>query len=68
MSMGLGKSYFVHLITYCYGSLEECIQFMKKHEPTDDLHWFELKPIVSVKKDEPVRIKEYQCMLLEDSK
>ena len=68
MSMGLGKRYFVHIIENFFGNIEGCIEFMNKHKPEDNKHWFELRPIVSVKKGEDTVIVEYQCSLVEETK
>ena len=68
MSMGLGKQYWVHCIKVIFGDLQTCIKFMQDNAPEDDEHWFELRPLVDVKKGKQVTCKEYSCSLVEDAR
>ena len=68
MSIGLGKQYWVHCIKVYFGSLDQCIKFMQDNKPDDDLHWFELRPLVVVKKGQKVSCSEYSVSLVEDAK
>lgn len=67
MAIGLGKQYWVHVIKVHFGDLESCIEFMKNNEPKTNLKWFELRPLVSVKKGKAVTCNEYNCSLVEDA-
>ena len=66
MSMGLGKSYLVRLVKHHYGDLESCIKFMQDNPLDNEFRWYELKPVVSVVRGQPVSCTEYMCDLLED--
>ena len=68
MSMGVGKQYFVHVIQVCFGDIDECIKFMEVYKPKDNLHWFELRPIVHIDKKNGTTLSEYQCSLVEEAK
>lgn len=67
MAIGLGKEYWVHVIKVCFGDLDKCIKFMQDNKPDNELSWFELRPIVKVKKGN-TKLEEYQCSLVEESK
>ena len=49
MGMGLGHNYWVHVLKHKYGSLEECIEFMKANPPRSNKEWYELRPNIIVK-------------------
>lgn len=47
MSIGLGKNYWVRLVSHCYGSLDKCIDFMNNCKRSKS-QWFELRNEVKV--------------------
>lgn len=67
MSLGLGKRYWVRVVYWFCGSLEECIAFMQDHKPRGDYEWFELRPEVDIPE---YKCNTYQCSLVtkDDSK
>ena len=68
MSMGLGKRYFVHVIKYFYGSLEECLKYMNENKPANKRQWYELRPDVHIRKYSQTYCENYQCSLVEEAK
>lgn len=68
MSIGLGHNYLVHLIKHFTGSLDECLKFMKENKPKDKYSWFELRPLVEIKKGKRINCELYSCNLVEDGK
>ncbi len=68
MSLGLGHKYWVRLKKYTYGTIEECIKFMKENTPSSPLEWFELHPQVKVIKDKQTSCDYYRVDLVEDAK
>lgn len=65
MGMGLGHQYWVELIKYFSGTLEECIDFMKNNKPRSNKEWYELRPIVHAKEG---TCTEYMCNLVRKDK
>ena len=68
MALGLGHTYWVHLIKYHYGDLKSCIKFMQKNKPESPKQWFELRPTVKIVKGQDITCVEYQCSLMEEAK
>ena len=68
MSLGLGHRYWVHVIKYVYGTLEECMNYMKDNPPENKYQWYELRPEVKVVKGGGSYCEEYQCSLVEEAK
>lgn len=66
MGMGIGKQYWVHVLDWHFGTLEECIKFMEENKPDNDLSWFELEPIIKVDRKNGSRVKEYRVQLVEE--
>lgn len=66
MAIGLGHKYWVELIKYKYGSLEECLQWIQENKPENDLYWFELIPQAEIKTNKRVKVKQYCANLVTD--
>lgn len=67
MAIGLGKRYFVQVIKVCFGDIDTCMKFMEENKPSNNKSWFELRPIVKIKKNKQIVLDEYQCSLVKDS-
>lgn len=61
MAIGLGKRYWVRVLKFKSGTLEECINFINKNKPKDNKEWVELEPIPNLKNN---TCKEYKCSLV----
>ena len=67
MSLGLGHRYWVHVIEYFYGTLEECLKYMSEHKPANRNQWYELRPDVHVRRYGSY-CENYSCNLVEEAK
>ena len=65
MSMGIGHKYWVHLILYKSGTLDECIEYMKKNPPKYKTHFYELRPLPDLKTRQ---CEKYEACLVEIEK
>lgn len=44
MSMGIGKQYWVQIIKFAVGDLDEVIKFIEENRPADEREWIDLQP------------------------
>ena len=68
MALGLGHKYWVHVIRWMHGTLEECIAFMHKYKPKNSKSWFELRPDPKIVKNQLTTCDYYTVTLVEDDK
>ena len=67
MSLGLGHSYWVEIIRFKHGTLEECIKFMQEYPFSNVDCWWELSPIVRKdKKTKKMYLHEYRVQLVKE--
>ena len=67
MSMGIGKRYWVHVITHHSGDLKSCIKYMSEHPPRNKHQWYELRPLVDIN-GKIITCETYACDLVEGTK
>lgn len=64
MGMGIGHKYLVQQLSYFYGDLQSCLEFMKNNPPKFKTQWYELRPDVKIRKGKPITCDTYFCLLL----
>ena len=50
MSIGIGHTYWVEVITAKTGDINDIEKFIHEHHPKNDKEWIDIKPYVNTKK------------------
>ncbi len=64
MALGLGHTYWVKVIKSKYGSLEECMEFMKNNPASNNYEFYELHQDLRFDKNRKAYCVGYRCDLV----
>lgn len=65
MGMGIGHTYWVQVIRMTWGTLDECIKFMKENPPRYKTEFYELRPEPNLRTR---TCEKYSCQLIKIDK
>lgn len=68
MAMGIGKRYWVQMLSHFTGTIKECAEYMIQNPPHNKYQWFELRPIIEFDLNKKVWVEKYTCDLVKGTK